>query len=419
MRVFNVPLACLCVGAAASAAGGPQISIVEAIREAVANNPSLLAERAGIPVAQTALITAGLRPNPVVSYSADHLDALGTGFNAENSAGPPELAVRIDWPWERGNKRALRLDAATYQRRIAESKVADAVRRLTADVTAACIDVLEAKAKLGLANENLKSLEGLVQLNESRVKAGATPPLELTRSRVAMLQYRGSVKTAELSLAAARLKLQLLLGRNASVDVAGDLKTPLPPAAPDLARTQGTALAQRPDLEAIRLDQARSRADLNLQVAQGKVDYTLGAEYRRQQGINGKGNSLGFFFSVPLPLFNRNQGEIERARTQQEQLRRSEMALHAQISGEVSAAWQEYESARQLVAEIERDLLGPSQEARTITAYVYQAGASSLVDVLDSQRAFNETMSAYYSAQADYRRAAGRLAEAVGGEVIP
>ena len=54
-------------------------------------------------MAQTAMITAGLRPNPVVSYSADHLDALGTGFNADNSAGPPELAVRIDWPWERVN----------------------------------------------------------------------------------------------------------------------------------------------------------------------------------------------------------------------------------------------------------------------------------------------------------------------------
>jgi len=71
-----------------------------------------------------------------------------------------------------------------------------------------------------------------------------------------------------------------------------------------------------------------------------------------------------------------------------------------------------------LVGEIERDLRGPSQQARDTTAYVYQAGASSLIDVLDSQRAFNETMSAYYSAQADYRRATSRLASAVGEEVI-
>ena len=149
------------------------------------------------------------------------------------------------------------------------------------------------------------------------------------------------------------------------------------------------------------------------------MDYTFGAEYRRQQGINGKGNTLGFFFSVPVPVFSRNQGEIARARAEHEQLRRTETALRAQISSEVTGAWQEFETARGLVAEIERDLLGPSQEAKNTTAYVYQAGASSLIDVLDAQRAFNETMSAYYGAQADYRRAAGKLASAVGEEVIP
>ena len=149
------------------------------------------------------------------------------------------------------------------------------------------------------------------------------------------------------------------------------------------------------------------------------MDYTFGTEYRRQQGVAGTGNSLGFFFSAPIPLFNRNQGEVARAGAEHAQLKRSEVAIRAQIAGEVKEAWEQYENARSLVAEIERDLLGPSQEAKDITSYVYQAGASSLIDVLDSQRAFNETMSAYYSAQADYRRAAGRLASAVGGQVTP
>ena len=419
MRKFRVTLLLLVMGASRQGfgAGKPEVTIAEAVAEAIGNNPGLIAERAGIAVAQTASITARLRPNPVVSYSADHLDALGTGFNDVNNAGPPELALRVDVPWERGHKRELRMDAAGFQQRIAEQKLADSVRRLTTDVTLACIDVLEAKSRLELARQNLTSLEGIVRLNESRVNAGATPPVELTRSRVAMLQFRGSVKTAELALTTARLRLQTLLGRSTAVDVEGELKAPLPAGGPDLARIAGTAMARRHDLQAILLDQARSQADLRLQVAQGKVDYTYGAEYRRQQGVNGKGNSLGFFFSMPVPLFSRNQGEIARARAEYEQLRKSEMALRTVISGEVAAAWQEYETARGLVAEIERDLLGPSQEAKNITAYVYQAGASSLIDVLDAQRAFNETMSAYYSAQADYRRAASRLASAVGEEV--
>jgi cobalt-zinc-cadmium efflux system outer membrane protein len=402
--------------------GSDRVSLREAVAEAIEHNPSLIAERAGLSVAQTAMITAGLRPNPVASYSADHLDALGTGFSDLNNAGPPELALRIDMPWERGHKRELRLDAAAYQRKIAEQKIADSTRRLTLDVTLACIDIMEAKSRLALAKENLASLEGIVRLNQSRVNAGATAPVELTRSRVAMLQFRGSVRTAELTLASARLRLQTLMGRAAGqplVDLDGDLKAPLPAAAPELPRIQETAFARRPDLQAVLLDQARSQADLRLQLAQGKVDYTFGAEYRRQQGINGKGNTLGLFISVPVPVFSRNQGEIARARAEQEQLRKTETALRAQISSEVTGAWQEFETARGLVAEIERDLLGPSQEAKNTTAYVYQAGASSLIDVLDAQRAFNETMSAYYGAQADYRRAAGKLASAVGEEVIP
>jgi cobalt-zinc-cadmium efflux system outer membrane protein len=315
----------------------------------------------------------------------------------------------------------LRLDAAGYQRKIAEQKLADSVRRLTLDVTLACIDVMEAKAKLSLANENLRSLESLVGVNERRVSAGSIPPIELTRSRVAMLQFRSSVKTAELALITARLRLQTLLGRTPGpnlVDVSDGLKVSLPEAPPDLPRIEQAALTTRPDLQAVRLDQARSQADLRLQIAQGKVDYTVGAEYRRQQGLNGRGNTLGFFFSAPLPVFNRNQGEIARATAEQEQIRKSIEALQAQISSDVNNAWQEYETSRSLVGEIERDLLGPSQQARDTTAYVYQAGASSLIDVLDAQRAFNETMSAYYSAQADYRRAASRLASAVGEEVI-
>jgi cobalt-zinc-cadmium efflux system outer membrane protein len=417
----KVILLASCAGAVL-AFGSDQVSIREAVAEAMEHNPTLIAERAGLSVAQTAMITAGLRPNPVASYSADHLDALGTGFSEANNAGPTELALRLDMPWERGHKRERRLDAAGYQRKIAEQKLADSARRLTLDVSLGCIDILEAKARLALAKDNLASLEGLVRLNESRVRAGATAPVELVRSRVVMLQFRGSVRTAELTLTTARLRLQTLMGRAAGqplVDVSGDLKAPMPAAAPDLPRIEESALAHRPDLQAVVLDQARSQADLRLQLAQGKVDYTFGAEYRRQQGLNGKGNMLGFFFSVPIPVFNRNQGEIARATAEHEQLRRTESALRAQIASEVTGAWQEFETARGLVAEIERDLLGPSQEAKTTTAYVYQAGASSLIDVLDAQRAFNETMSAYYGAQADYRRAVNKLTSAVGEEVVP
>lgn len=412
----------LVTGLALTAAPLPAITIEQAVQEALQKNPGLLAEKLGIPVAEAGVITARLRPNPVVSASADHLDWLGTGFNEVNGAGPTETALRIDFPWERGHKREYRVDTAGYAQKIAEARVADSIRLLRLDVTLACIDVMEAKSRLDLANDNLKSLEGVVQLNETRLKGGAIPPVELTRSRVAMLQFRNNVKTAGLALTTARIRLQTLLGRGPGqtpVDVSDPLKIPLPPAVPALDQIQIRALAVRPDIQAARLDQARSQAELRLQLANGKVDYTAGAEYRRQQGVNGTGNSVGFFFSVPLPVFNRNQGEVARVTSEEVQLQKQIDALQSQVSGEVTGAYREYETARQLIGDIESDLLGLSQEARNTTTYVYQAGAGSLLDVLDAQRAFNETMSSYYTAQADYRRAVSRLASVVGEEVIP
>jgi len=411
------------VAACRAFAQEPQsLTIEQAVQEALQNNPGLLAEKLGIPVAETAVITARLRPNPVVSASSDHLDWLGTGYSEANGAGPTETALRVDIPWERGHKREYRVDTAGYAQKIAEARVADSIRRLRLDVTLACIDVIQAKARLDLANDNLKSLEGVVQLNETRLQGGAIPPIELTRSRVAMLQFRSNVKTAELALTTARVRLQTLLGRGPGqpiVDISDPLKIPIPPATPGLDQIQTRAITVRPDIQAARLDQARSQSELRLQLANGKVDYSAGAEYRRQQGVNGTGNSVGFFFSVPLPVFNRNQGEIARVTSEEVQLQKQIDALQSQVSGEVTGAYREYETARQLIGDIESDLLGLSQEARNTTNYVYQAGAGSLLDVLDAQRAFNETMSTYYDAQADYRRAVSRLASVVGEEVIP
>lgn len=142
-------------------------------------------------MAAAARITAKLRPNPVISLSGDHLDLLRTGFNEVNAAGTSEFAARVDIPWERANKRALRMEAAAYPGQILEARAGDSVRRLSLDVSLSCIDVMDATARLELANDNLKSLEGIGTLNETRLRGGAIAPFELTRSRVAMLAVPG------------------------------------------------------------------------------------------------------------------------------------------------------------------------------------------------------------------------------------
>ena len=156
----------------------------------------------------------------------------------------------------------------------------------------------------------------------------------------------------------AQAKLRLLIGRTGSdsaFQAVGDFRKDPVPLNRDLIRQQ--AIQLRPDLQAVVHDQARSEAELRLQIAQGKVDYTVGAEARRQQGIAGTGNSLGLFFSTALPVFNRNQGEIERARQEQQQLAARYRALEASIDNDVNTAYAEYEIARNTVERIEGTIL--------------------------------------------------------------
>jgi cobalt-zinc-cadmium efflux system outer membrane protein len=397
------------------------LSIAEAVDESLQRNAALQAQRTSLTIADAAIVTAGLRPNPVVSGDADHLDLLGTGFDDTNNAGPPEYGIRIDFPIERGKKRDLRLDVAQRGRDLAAAQLADTVRRLKIDVLVASIDVLEAKAKLALARENLETFQQLVDLNQRRLTSGAIAPLEATRSRVAMLQYRSNVRTAELALTQARLRLLPLVGAkpgDSPIDIDDALMARPPETPPALSDLQAMARAKRPDVMAARAEQARSQADLRLQIGQSKIDYSVGTEYRRQQGIAGKGNMLGFFVSAPLPVFNRNQGEIARAEADQERTRQAAAAVDIDVNTEVASAFREFESSRRLLLEIEQDLLEPARSARSGTAYTYQAGATSLLDVLDAQRAFNDTMDSYYTAQAAYRRAEAKLALVSGEEAV-
>ena len=169
MKPLFVAALAVCAGAPISAwAQSPpaSLTLAQAVDEAVTKNLSLLAQRAGLSAADAALVTARLRPNPILSASADHLDWLGTGFDDVNGAGPSEYSVRVDVPLERGGKRERRMDLADAARRIAMAQFADATRRLKLDVLVSGIDVLDARQRVLLARANLETLQRLVELND-------------------------------------------------------------------------------------------------------------------------------------------------------------------------------------------------------------------------------------------------------------
>lgn len=418
--------AVLCMHTAAQQApavpkpAAPQtVTLDEAVREALEKNLSLLAERFNLSVADARIIQARLRPNPVLSLGLDYQNVFREHFSLDNGAGPPEANARVDYLIERGGKRQSRIDVAQGAKEVARLDLLNTTRGLILDVQNAFLDVQSSKESLGIAEENLASLNEIVRINANRVRAGDLARVDEMRSRVAALQSKNAVISAQLKLQTAKARLQSLIGRvtvSESFDVSGDIRRDEAPVAYD--SLQKEALSLRPDLLALRRDEARSLADIRSQLAQGKIDYTVGAQYHRQYDIV-HSDSFGFFLSAPLPVFNRNQGEIARARQENLQIQARIRAMQASINTELSSAYQAYSSSRSLLENIEHNMLGEAKDVRRITEYSYKRGEATLLEFLDAQRAFNDTMQNYNDARTDYARSLYLLDSVSGRAVNP
>ena len=287
---------------------GQQLTVEQAVSEAISHNLDYLARKYDLSIADAQIVTAGLRPNPVLTLDADHLDLLGTGFNTQtNNGGPTEYSVRGDYLFERGHKRQARVALATGIRDVTRLSLVDAVRGLVQTVQDAYVDAIGAKDGLRLAQENLQIFQNVVSINELRFKDGDVARVELLRTEVAELDFGNAVRQAELQVSSNKEKLRLLLGRSQlqAFEVTDGLRHDAP--ALDQPGLLQRAFAQRPDLQALVRDEQRAGADVRLQEANAKVDFQIGSEYRRQQ-ITAHSNMLGFFVTAQIPVFNRNQG---------------------------------------------------------------------------------------------------------------
>ncbi|MEK7754185.1 MAG: TolC family protein [Acidobacteriota bacterium] len=380
------------------------LTLNQAVSEAIEKNAGLLAERANIAIADARILTARLRPNPVLTAGSNHLDFLGTGFNDVNGGGPTEISLHSEFTVERGGKRQARVAVAAATRSVVELQFLNAARALALDVQNAFVDVLLAKSVLALARENLEFANTTVNVNTVRLKAGEIAELELARSRLAALQSENSVRRAELQVRTSLTRLETVMGRakrSPAFDVAGELRRDA--AIPDRDEIQRLAADLRPDLLGLRRDTERAGAEWKSQIAQAKPDYTFGAEYIRQQ-VNAKANSLTFEIGIPIPIFNRNQGEIARAAAERRQAELRLRALEASIAGEIESAWRQLVTARDLLHSIETRMLQQARDVRDITEFSYRRREATLLELLDAQRTFNETMQAYNEARAEYAR---------------
>jgi outer membrane protein, heavy metal efflux system len=395
------------------------LTIDDAVREAIDRNLGLVAERYSLSIAQARILAASLRPNPVFTYDLMVPDSAIYDANVN----PFEHVFRTDVIFEGSGKRQRRIDVAEAARSVAELQLLNTMRTIVFDVQSAFVDTALAKVNLALARDSLTAFRDLIRVNTARVRTGDLSEVELARSRLAAVQFQNDVRQQESKLIIAKNRLRTLIGRtgDGDLDVVGDLRSDSAPI--DLASTQQRALRQRPDVQALRRDQARSAADVRLQIAQGKIDYTVSGEIHHQRAPAAIGYQYGLFVSVPVPIFNRNQGEVERARAEERQTSAKIRALEADVSNEVRAAYEAYTASRDVVDTIQSAMLADAQHVRTTTEYSYRRGEASFIEFLDAVRAFNETIQSYNQARAEYARSLYALDAAagasVGGSAVP
>jgi outer membrane protein, heavy metal efflux system len=301
-----------------------------------AANPSLRAGQIGIDESRANETTAYLRPNPNFSILADQIDPFPGGPH-HSTFGFLLSVAAVSYLHERQHKRELRLESAQKATGIAVSGQADIERTLIFDLRMAFIQTLQEKAVLNLAQENLTYYDHVLDVNRDRYKAGAIAQVDLDRLELQRVQYESDLQTAEVNLRTAKIQLLALLNDRTPVeqfDVTGpfDFSHQITP----LDDVRQRALDTRPDLRAALESVDKAKMDHRLAVANGSTDPTFGFDVGRNPPID---QYIGFSVSIPLRIFDRNQGE--KLRTQLD-IGRSEKlmeAARAQVFSDVDSAY--------------------------------------------------------------------------------
>ena len=420
-------LACALMGSAFCQSNGPtSITLDNAIQIALQHNHNMLAMITTIQQSQAEEITQNLRPNPTLFADWEYLP-LGSpakqnpGIYSGQSSNDylnnnTEGDIGLSYLIERGGKRHDRLQAQKDITAQTRSLVADNGRGLTFQVATLFYNVQLAESTLELAQKDLKSFQETVDISEHQYKAGGISENDYLMIKLQLLQFESDLEQAQLARVQSLSDLRQLLGYESvstDYDVAGPFE--YQPVKGNLDDLQLKALQNRPDLRAAQQGVTAANSQLTLQKAIGKQDVTVQGNYSHVNGLN----AATIYGSIPLPIFNRNQGEIAKARFAITQSQELEKATSGQALTDVYDAYQGLRTNDKVVSLYISKYLDAATRSRDISEYAYRHGGTSLLNFLDAERSYRATQLAYRQALASYLLALEQLRQAVGTRTLP
>jgi len=386
-----------------------------------AANPTLKAAQLSIDENRAAEITAYLRPNPSLTGTIDQINPFATILSPGNQSVYRPLTNTLpfgslSYLHERQHKRELRLESAKKTTDVANSTYLDQDRSLTFTLRNAFVQTLQAKAVLQNAKENLDYWDRELNVNRTRFRAGDMAQVDLGRLELQRVQFESDYETATVNLRTAKIQLLTLLNDRTPIeqfDVTGpyDFSEQLM----GLEEFRTIALAARPDLKAAVQNIELAKVNHQLAAANGSTDPTFGMDFARNPPIP---VYMGFSVSIPLRIFDRNQGEKARTQIDIGRNERLRDQAQAQVFSDVDSAYVTLVSALNLLRTYKTKYLALAADNRNRIAFSYQNGGASLLDYLDAEKAYRDTRLTNLNLIGSYLIAAAQMNMAVGREVL-
>lgn len=402
-----------------------EFTLNQAVQTALQADPRIAAAFEGINQAQADLLTAGLLPNPQVSTDIQLIPLTRT-FTVTRQGGPPQFDISVAMPidWFVFGKRAAAMVSGAKGVDVAEADFANTVRVRIAATISAFYDVLEMQAMLELAQENLDNLAKMENIIRNRVAFGGVGTIETDRIRLSIFSSRRDVHARELDLAAARNRFRALLGIAEATPIkvkgsleVGNLAKPI-----SIESALQWAAENRPDLASLREQLAKANADIKWEETKAYPAITPSVGYTRQFQQQAIGypdaDSWMAGVSVSVPLFDRNQGNIGKAKSVYNQTQLNLQAQLVDLRAEIDQAVQTFASAYQFLTSDDPGQLEAAKNVRDKITQAYELGGKTLIEVLDAQRAYLETYRVHISGRSSYWHSLYQLNAAMGKEIV-
>ena len=381
------------------AAGSSTLTLDQALQSAFADNPELAAAQWEIGIAEGDRQQAGLIPNPEVSWEAE-----------DTRRDSRTTTVMLSQPIELGGKRGARIDVASRAQDAAGIELERRRNTLRADVIQAFSGVQTAQHRLQLSRQSLQIAEQGVRVAQGRIEAGKSSPIEATRAQVQLSEVRLELSRAERDKANAYQQLVQVMGSSipASVEVQDARQnTLIVPPSHLLERLNDTA-----ELRLAKLQIDQREASLGLEKAQRIPDLTVSVGSQYDETERERVNVVGL--SMPIPLFNRNQGNVLAAARRADQARDLRNATELRLRTETRTALEQWQTANGEVKAFNQSILPAAQSAVDSATRGFEMGKFTFLEVLDAQRTLISARTQYIQAVAEATDARVRIERIFG-----